>query len=330
MKNYLLPNPSFIAQSNATVRLKLMQSMQHIIFDVLGTEIEPPISESHLRNLIMDGAQFPDAAVFALHGALLKAVLDHDMSKVPELFRILKDIGARVTNRPDNFRILSLSENSMHRDDVLLLKNVFADDVGLTTDLKGPSASNEEQAKKLVNGALNTLSETAKDWFDEMLLLTNQVYFAVAASKEEVDFGGATVFDAFGSILVNPLGLHDLPTVLMTLIHESSHQQMFLFHLTDPVVLNDATAEFTSPLRRQPRPMEGIFHAMWVSARMVVAAQEVIESPQSPSWSKDLRKHQASALAAFRDCEETVAEHAQLTKLGTELFQNARDTINAI
>ncbi|AZV78439.1 hypothetical protein EBB79_11475 [Parasedimentitalea marina] len=330
MQNYLFPNVTFVAATRHRIRLKLFESLHHLIYDVLATKFSPPVSEQELKGMILGGSNFPKPAIFALHGSLLNAAINAHTSDVPELFRILKDQRLRDTEETGTINVTPLSSNSMHQDEVFLLKSAFADDIGLTTSLMAPPSPEVERATALVSEAINALDLGARPWMEELLLLANQVYFAVAESEGELLFGGAAVFDAFGAVLMNPLAFRDPATVLMALIHESSHQQMFLFHLDDPVLLNDASATFSSPLRAQPRPMEGIFHALWVSARMVLAAETVLKSPSRPTWAQDLLEHQARALEAFRDCEQTVAEHGELSDFGLELFENARETIHAI
>jgi len=330
MRNYILPDATFVARSRDGIHLKLIESLHHIIFDVFGANFSPPISEQEFYNRISDRSKFPNPTVFALHGALLNAVLNNDTSDVPDLFRILKDDRFWNHWEPDDFSIKPLSENTMHSDDVFLLKRAFADDVGLTTTLIAPSLQEVEHGTNLVNEAIQVLTQTAPDWMEELLLLAKQIYFAVAESETELRFAGAAVFDAYGAVLMNPLGFRSVAATLMALIHESSHQQMFLYHLDDPILHNDASAAYTSPLRRQPRPMEGIFHALWVSARMVAAAEAILKSPQRPIWAEDLHQQQILAYDAFRDCEQTVAKHAKLSELGQDLFESAQETINAI
>ncbi|RKE93753.1 HEXXH motif-containing protein [Sulfitobacter guttiformis] len=330
MQNYFLPNPQYIFDTRGRIRLKLLESLKHLVFDVFGPRFTPPITDQALNDLIVGGRAFPNAVIFALHGVLLKAALSENTTDVPKALEILKDIANRSTGQPDQFSVQPLAGDLLHPDDVYLLKYAFADDLGLTTSLVAPASEVTEQCKLLVTEALETLGQTAPDWMEELQLLTNQIYFAVADTDAQQLFGGASVFDAFGAVLINPLGLKDLPRTLMSLVHESSHQQMFVYHLDDEIVLNDASASFTSPLRKQPRPMEGIFHAMWVSARMAVAAQAVLNSPNRPTWSEELREHQTRAIRAFRDCEDTVAEHAKLTDLGSILFSNSKGAVDAI
>lgn len=329
MQTYISPNPDHVRQTRDAVRAKLAVSLDHLVFDVFDGHVPAPVSRAELTSLTeRDG--FPDPVVFALHAALVKTAMDGDPARLPDLYRILKDLRARPSAPTEPFTVTAFSDSAMHPDDMTLLGRVFADDVGLTTTLHPPAADDVDRAKTRIKDALDGLAQASGPWVEEMQLLATDIYLAVSDSESDQKFGGAAVFDAFGAILMNPLGFHDAATVMMALVHESSHQQMFLFHLDDPVVLNDADAAYASPLRRQPRPMEGIFHALWVSARMAAAAQDVLTSADTLPWADDLHIHQSRAVTAFRDCEKTVADHAQLTDLGARLFADARAAVNAI
>ncbi|MEP2783899.1 MAG: HEXXH motif-containing putative peptide modification protein [Pseudoruegeria sp.] len=330
MQDYLLPHTARVTELRGEIQSRLFTSLHHIIFDVLVTKFGSPITEAELRSFIFDGEKYPGPTLFALHGALLKAVLDDDTSEIPELFRIIKTIQEWNYWAPHSFSTKPLSEDVLHKDEVFLLKRAFADDVGLTTALVAPQHSDVERGAMLITGALDILKQSAPTWSEELSLLANQIYFAVGDTESGLRFGGAAVFDAFGSILMNPLGFQSVEAVLMAFVHESSHQQMFLYHLNDPILLNDASAVYTSPLRKQPRPMEGIFHAMWVSARMTVAAEAVLSAAHDVPWKSDLRAQQIRAYDAFRDCEQTVAEHAKLTEFGQDLFDSARVTLDGL
>ncbi len=55
---------------------------------------------------------------------------------------------------------------------------------------------------------------------------------------------------------------------MAALLHETAHQLLFGLSLDQPVVENDVEERYASPLRPDPRPMDGIFHATFVCARM--------------------------------------------------------------
>ena len=81
------------------------------------------------------------------------------------------------------------------------------------------------------------MEEFAPEWAKEFELLVSQILLAENSDPTKNGFGGASVFSAFGSLLINPKSNKDTATVFMTLIHESSHSRLFLHHLNDPIIL---------------------------------------------------------------------------------------------
>jgi hypothetical protein len=62
------------------------------------------------------------------------------------------------------------------------------------------------------------------------------------------------------------------------LSHESAHAYLFALSLGDSFVDNPDDELHPSPLRADPRPLDGTLHATYVSARMHYALSHVIES----------------------------------------------------
>ena len=69
-----------------------------------------------------------------------------------------------------------------------------------------------------------------------------------------------------------------LLSLLETLAHEAAHSLLFGIQISGPLVLNPDDARFASPLRVDLRPMDGVYHATFVSARMHFAMQELLAS----------------------------------------------------
>jgi len=329
MQDYISPNSQTISSLRASVQERLAVSLEHLLFDVFAAFNTGQISTQALKGTLDKECGFPSASVFALHGVLLKAALSQNVSKVPQAASALAGVLERSADRSTALQITPFGLPDLHNDDCWVLQDAFADDIGLTSDLRTPDESLVMGAQSLIFQAVDLLKAAAPDWYHEFILLADQLLLAESSSDTHW-FVGAAVFDAFGAVLLNPAALTDLPSTVMALIHESSHQQMFLYHLDDPIVLNPAEEGYPSPLRKEPRPMEGIFHAMWVSARMALAANALLTHNAAAEWHQDLTQQKLQAIGAFRDCEATVAAHGDLCEFGKTLFENARSAVNAI
>ena len=97
-------------------------------------------------------------------------------------------------------------------------------------------------------------------------LLTEIVFVSPELNKAS-KFGGATSFFCFGAMFLNADKHRALVSMIDGLVHESAHANLFSLSLGDPFVANKDDELYHSPLRSDPRPLDGIFHATYVSAQ---------------------------------------------------------------
>jgi HEXXH motif-containing protein len=111
-----------------------------------------------------------------------------------------------------------------------------------------------------------------------------------------------------------------------TIAHEAAHNALFALAPVDGVVENDDSERYSSPLRVDPRPMNGIYHATFVLARMCFAMREVAASPTAPAaLAEEARKLSEQSARLFLDGHKIVLEHAVLTHEGREIMRNAAE-----
>ena len=80
-----------------------------------------------------------------------------------------------------------------------------------------------------------------------------------------------------------------------------------------------------SPLRQDPRPLEGIYHATYVSARMHRSLQRLVQSRVlSPDQQAQARKSMENHACAFVSGMETLDQHADFTATGRAIIESAR------
>jgi HEXXH motif-containing protein len=82
---------------------------------------------------------------------------------------------------------------------------------------------------------------------------------------------------------------------------------------------------FSSPLRKDPRPMDGVFHATYVIARMHQTVSRllnagVLNEREREAAIADLAAHQRN----FDAGDRVVRDGARLTPLGAEVIESAR------
>ena len=131
---------------------------------------------------------------------------------------------------------------------------------------------------------------------------------------------------AFGGIL---LIVEIEPTVVdcaASLVHEQAHNVLFALSPMEGVVENGEEERFSSPLRYDARPLEGIFHATFVLARMVYGMDMLRGSGLlSDEYDKAASMIQKECAPLFFDGLKTVHDHARCTPHGTLAMAAAED-----
>lgn len=137
-------------------------------------------------------------------------------------------------------------------------------------------------------------------------------------------FDGCSSLERYGSILVN-MRRRRTPLVLAeTLVHESAHSLLFALSCNDFRVLNPPSELHKSPLRIDPRPLDGIFHAVFVLARMHGFLAEIVLNPETSTFMrKEALKVISERRKNFLDGHSVLAEHAKLTEIGRELLEDS-------
>ena len=112
------------------------------------------------------------------------------------------------------------------------------------------------------------------------------------------------------------------------LVHEAAHQLLFGLAVDEPLVLNSINERYGSPLRTDPRPMDGIFHATFVCARMYYAYERLMQKTDS-AFSQADREIVAQRLRDYRrkffDGLETVRRFGRTAVKGDRILTAAAD-----
>ncbi|WP_225029803.1 aKG-HExxH-type peptide beta-hydroxylase [Xinfangfangia pollutisoli] len=326
----LQPDAKAVAAFKAKISDRFATSFTHLM-----TEVLPPAEgRAAAYRAAVDralGAGFPSPVLLGRHAELRDAALAGDEAA----FNLQRDAIADLAFAPAEaaFRIVPLVPSAWEGDGIEIIRRRIADDVGLTTQLSAPAEPMIALATERLTRARAIIATATPDWGAELDALLSEVILAVNDGR--AGFAGGSVFDLFGAILFNPNTRATISHHLITLIHESSHLLLFAYHLDDEVLLNDPDQLYTSPLRQQGRPMEGIFHAMWVSARMAAFGRALLAAPDLPAlMSEDeiaqLRQDTEAARRAYVNGHETVDAHAQLTALGAQIHADAAAAMAAL
>lgn len=178
--------------------------------------------------------------------------------------------------------------------------------------------------------AMSLLEQATPELAGEIHSIVHEVVGVAGGPSDQGEFHGGSHYQLWGALFLNA-GLHtNRIEMAEVLAHESAHSLLFGFCTHEPLTLNEDSQLFESPLRAEPRPMDGIYHATYVSARMHWAMNQLLES--------ELLSDEERGLAyAARDRDrdnfeagyQVVNAHGVLTDLGRNLMSNARAYIDA-
>jgi hypothetical protein len=156
-------------------------------------------------------------------------------------------------------------------------------------------------------------------------LLAEVVIAAGPADPLALTFDGASSYMLWGAILLNARGQKNALDTAQALAHESGHNLLFGFCASGPLVENADDELFHSPLRADPRPMDGVVHATYVVARMHQTISRLLDSgvlseTERAAALEDLAAHRKNFAAG----DLVILDGGRLTRLGAELIDSAR------
>lgn len=164
----------------------------------------------------------------------------------------------------------------------------------------------------------------------EVRAIVRHVVCVVGDPAFPMQFDGGSHFQLWGALFLNA-DFHKTDwSIIEVVAHESAHSLLFGFCIDEPLVFNDDDELYQSPLRMDPRPMDGIYHATFVSARMHWAMSRLVESGLLTEEDREHAERARDADARnFEAGYGVVAEHGRLSDLGAALMAGACDYMEA-
>jgi hypothetical protein len=282
------------------------------------------IDETHLSAFLdsVSRSRKVSPRFFAIYHEMLVAVDQDDIDSLSSLFAEL----VAPDSPSDGVPSYNLT------DEDLGLGNAARYQRWADLDPKNPlslvplSSSEYVRIAATASDAFALMDAGAPEVSGELRSLLAEVVFAGGAIGDKLMFHGISSFYLWGTILINAES-HKTPLELVqTLAHESSHMHLFAVALDSPLVNNPEEERYQSPLRIDPRPMDGIYHATYVTARMHYVLSRLLASGVlSPAQAEEAKASSANHVKSYREGYDVVSSHGDLTELGQALLRSAND-----
>lgn len=299
------------------MRQGLAESLTYVIGEIEGAfAYDRPALEANVA-LMRQGARFTPGA-FGHYYLAVQAIAGE---RFTDAARHLDAIGRQ---RPlERMEIVPLSKEALGEDADLYIAMLGAEEGTPMRFLPPPAPVAEAFAVRFRSG-MDLLDRAVPTLAEEVRVLVSQMVMAVGDKTLKYEFDGASVYSLWGALFLNA-GSHATDLAMAEAIaHEAGHSLLFAMSVDEPLVRNDDDELFPSPLRVDPRPMDGIYHATFVSARMCWAMQALIDSGK-------LDEAQCEEAAKARDADtknfwagyHTVSEFGDLTPTGASIMAAA-------
>jgi hypothetical protein len=189
-----------------------------------------------------------------------------------------------------------------------------------------------QQAKIHFERGLELVRGAAPNIHAEIEAFWSRIYVGVSnPDSDQAKFGGVTSLVLWGGTFANAAHYDSEIKAAEFLVHEVTHALLFAAACDEPLVLNPPDELFSSPLRRDGRPMDGIFHATLVCARVAEFYSALRGSDAVPQVDDEtlVRFRQANAEKFQRGCA-TIEEFGQISPLGRDLLEQAKTRVQVL
>ena len=314
------PNSASPHLLDTGVRMALAESLEHISdvaagqMNVANVDVAAGLSEIRTHRVI--------PGVFGRYYDLVFALQGGRYLEAAALYREIFDLSfERPALKVLPFTVEALGADEERYARLLSLESLAA--------LAPPNADEWLEFEESLVSALNMIEEVDATLAAELRALVVQIVGASPAAKNGGrGFGGSSSFMLWGAVLLN-VGHHSTTLDMIAgLVHEAAHQLLFGLAVDEPLVLNSINERYGSPLRTDPRPMDGIFHATFVCARMYYAYERLMQKTDI-AFSQADREIIAQRLRDYRrkffDGLETVRRFGRAAVKGDRILTAAAD-----
>jgi hypothetical protein len=313
------PDAARAGRINARMHRELGDSLDHVCAACLS---ELPFDAPAMNRLIASlraGSNYAPS-VFADYYDLVSTIEAEDAAVATRLFAGL----ARARPLAPGLSVLTLGGAELG-DDSARYQRMMSGDPRADLGFLPPSAEVAADFRLRLAAGLRLLGEALPELYGEIRGILRQIIIAGSDRSKANQCDGGSHFQLWGALFLNGDFHHDRIAVAEVLAHESAHSLLFGFCTDEPLVQNDDDDLYVSPLRSDGRPMDGIYHATFVSARMHWTMARLAAWAGLSAEERDRARDAAASDARnFTSGFDVVAGHGRLTALGERLMAGAK------
>lgn len=274
---------------------------------------------------LLDYAAYFDLALPAAADA--QGPTDIELAAIAHLRRRLPDRAEPLAALPAVPRITNFSTPDHTFEQVEQMRRWW--DIEPANRMAQTRATDEEFARveQLIGVALEYLRNVSPEQHGEVLTVVRDIVLSRPDGTNLINYSGASSCALWGAITINSETHVEWVQVYRQIVHETGHNLLFGIARDQQLVSDDPSKRRASPIRADPRPMDGIFHAAFVSAREALAFDALlIQQDKTGEFSAEdvviIEDLLELSVLAFWDCIETLRDGAELTELGEAVLRD--------
>ena len=307
------------------ISLRMAESLRevHRVAQARGLEADGVVRAA--EHLGSGGQLTPDA--YADYFEVIRALQTDPNTQINGF---LRNIETQTRKASDGVALRVLSMEDCGRVGARKIRAHFASESLTFGQMRFVPPSAHPRIRRNLKQGIATIKAYAPNAWADFSAITTEIVAAYGAPRNRMTFDGCSSLERFGSILINMRRDRSPLIMAETLVHESAHSLLFALSCNDHRVLNPASELYESPLRIDPRPLDGIYHAVFVLARMHGFLAEVALHPKSTSAMKaEARKTLKTRYENFMDGYTVLKDNALLTDIGQDLLDDAFERVTS-
>jgi hypothetical protein len=316
-----LPDGAIGRSLDRRMRVELANSLRHIAKSATGEFDLPDDFDAAIATI--EGERPVEPLAFAAYYRATQALLDENVPESLAHFRFL--VGH---SRPFERLETAAFDGSSPLGSMFDYYAACLDtDPTMSFGIKPAAGATAAAGLDNVLAGLDLLRRGAPEIADEFLAIVHQlVLLEPTDPNARYNFDGGSSYQLWGALALNVEKPKPVVSMAETIAHESAHSFLFGHTIEEALVKNPDDELFRSPLRPDPRPMDGIYHATFVTARMHYALDRLIGWGGLSAEDREFAAaERASDAQKFRDGLAIVDASADLSSTGRTLLRSAAE-----
>lgn len=257
--------------------------------------------------------------IYARYHQMIDVIERGDLDRVAPLVEAL--VKARVPAHP--IECSQLDATAIGDDLARTYIANIDDETDIPLDLLPATPAEFRATAAAVDRGLEIFADIVPDCATETRELVSELLIT-GHDPHGVYFGAASSFNQWGAVVFDMSNVTEIMRFIPTLVHESAHILLFGLAMDEPLLTAEPGRRFRSPLREEPRTMDGVYHATIVCARMHYALGQMLKSGRlTDEECGHARKAMTFQHEGFESGARTISENADLSLVAGRMLSEA-------